>query len=77
MDSAASSRFRRRLYWASRVSTTSGGPYTASQTVSATKATIPGLTIGQMYYFVIVATNSAGSSAPTASVTLLAKKYLP
>jgi cellulose 1,4-beta-cellobiosidase len=60
-----------------RVSTTSGGPYTASQTVSATKATIPGLTIGQTYYFVIVATNSAGSSAPTASVTLLAKKYLP
>src|SRR5262249_48557678 len=57
------------------MSTTSSGPFTANQTVSATTATISGLTLGRTYYFVIVAAGITGSTAST-PIAFTAKKYL-
>jgi mannan endo-1,4-beta-mannosidase len=53
-------------------STTSGGPYTTIATgLSGTSYTDMGLTNGTTYYYVVSATNSAGSSANSAQVSAL------
>jgi fibronectin type 3 domain-containing protein len=50
-------------------STTSGGPYTKLATPSGTSYTDLGLTNGTTYYYVVAATNSAGTSAYSAQVS--------
>src|SRR5882672_9081443 len=46
--------------------TASGGPYTQIGTATSTSYTDTGLTNGTAYYYVVVAVNSAGQSAPSA-----------
>jgi fibronectin type 3 domain-containing protein len=49
--------------------TASGGPYTATVSSGGTSATIPGLSNGTPYYFVVTAVNSAGESGSSAQAT--------
>lgn len=49
--------------------TISGGPYTQIGTAPSTFYTDTGLTNGTPYYYVVVAVNSAGQSAPSAEAT--------
>ncbi|WMT43637.1 cellulose binding domain-containing protein [Paenibacillus sp. D2_2] len=52
--------------------TTSGGPYTNVATnISTTSYTITGLTNGATYYYVVTATNSAGTSGNSAQVSVI------
>ncbi|MFC4307168.1 lytic polysaccharide monooxygenase [Cohnella boryungensis] len=50
-------------------SATAGGPYTNVDTVSTTSYVNTGLTNGTTYYYVVSASNSAGSSANSAQVS--------
>src|SRR6266403_2268913 len=49
--------------------TASGGPYTQIGTATSTSYTDTGLTNGTAYYYVVVAVNSAGQSAPSGEAT--------
>ena len=49
-------------------SATDGGPYVTHATVTANSASIPGLTNGVLYYFVVTAMNGAAESASSAQV---------
>jgi fibronectin type 3 domain-containing protein len=49
--------------------TASGGPYTQIGTATSTSYTDSGLTNGTAYYYVVVAVNSVGQSAPSAQTT--------
>jgi fibronectin type 3 domain-containing protein len=50
-------------------STTSGGPYTQISTPSSSSYTDTGVVNGTTYYYVVIAVNSAGQSAPSAEVS--------
>lgn len=49
--------------------TTSGGPYAEIGTPTSTSYTDTGVTNGTIYYYVVVAVNSAGQSAPSAEAS--------
>jgi cellulose 1,4-beta-cellobiosidase len=48
---------------------TTGKPYTEVGTAASTSYTDTGLTNGTAYYYVVVAVNSAGQSAPSGEAT--------